>query len=892
MSKLTYKYFWMLGSNLPNNVLGDYKDAVGNKKSIRSSKLFQGISLAQEGCPINPQLFITPTTIKMFKKGRVEDDFLDELSIAIEFIEKSIGKGFGDSENPATLSIVSDRIGNVKNIGINERNLSTYVQNFGQAKAYAMFIEFLETFSMVGMKAPFVDFREKFSLKINREDPLDGLEEINKEDFLSYVEEYKGLVSNNVKKPFPKTLEKCLMTSLWTMLRGVSNPEFEIFLKAEVSWSQYAQSVEGVAYSKNPYTGEKDIYGVYVNGEDGVKGLVEDKNNATKANSLQNRHPKLYTQLKSYLPVLERIMEYAVEVAYVSDENGNLYIQRINRAELTSKALVKAAVDLNSDGIIGDLEAALMMSGDDVEMILHPTLDDESRESLMDYGSEGVTASPGTATGKVFFKMEEAIKEFEATGSNVILIADELLVSDAPGLGIIKGLMTKSSGLASHAAVMARSNGIPCVIGYQNMDINYESGTAMVNGHELKAGEIITLEAADKGKLYQGEGKVKNVSHEEGIVKETSLLISRALADFNSPLKVLVNINTHIDARAGMNFGAEGVGLCRTENMLTKAECIRELRKIIFTPNPNESVESFKRLEEIQYVDFKDIFRVMADKKVQIRLMDMPLHELIPATEDEYKDLAEDMNLNIDEVKQLASNYHEANPMLGLRACRFGIITPEVYNLQIRAIVRAVYELEKEGINSDPGIMFPLVFNESELHELENRVREIESKIREELHVPYSDKIKFRVGTMVELPSAALSTDKFASVSEFFAFGTNDLTQTSLGISRTDSENYLPFYIENKIIDADPFDVLADPVKELIELAVARGRRVRKDAFFGICGEQGGDVRTLQFGLESGLNYVSCSAYRVLPTKTRLLHLLHQLNERKKSQVSQLRQSA
>jgi pyruvate,orthophosphate dikinase len=556
-----------------------------------------------------------------------------------------------------------------------------------------------------------------------------GYQKLKPNNFSVWVSEYKAHISNKANKAFPQTLEKQMMTGMWSLLRSVDNSEFEVFVRAEVTWSQDAESTEGVAYSKNPYTGEKDIYGVYVNGEDGVKGLIEDNKPKTKANSLRNRHPNLYSQIRSFLPQMERIFEYAVEVGFVSDENGNLFINRVSRAELTSKALVKAAVDLNSDGILNDMDAALMMSGDDVEMILHPTLDDESREELFDYGSEGVTASPGTATGKVFFKMENAIREHEKTGGNVILIADELLVSDAPGLGIIKGLMTKSSGLASHAAVMARSNGIPCVIGYQNMDIDYVKGVAIVNGHEMKDGEVITLEAADKGKLYRGEGKVKNVSHEEGIVKETSLLISRALEQYDSPLKVLVNINNHIDAKAGLNFGADGVGLCRTENMLTKPECILELRKIIFSKNPETVEDSFKRLEEIQYADFKDIFKVMNGRKVQIRLMDMPLHELIPANEKEYQELASEMKISVDELKIIASAYHEANPMLGLRACRFGIITPEVYNLQIRAIVHAVYDLAKTGIHSDPGIMFPLVFSESELHQLEDRVREIENEL-------------------------------------------------------------------------------------------------------------------------------------------------------------------
>ncbi|MGZ3697750.1 MAG: putative PEP-binding protein, partial [Bdellovibrionota bacterium] len=405
--------------------------------------------------------------------------------------------------------------------------------------------------------------------------------------------------------------------------------------------------------------------------------------------------------------------------------------------------------------------------------------------------------------------------------------------------------------------------------------IDAKAGHCTINGKEITTGTKITLEAGADGKLFLGEGTLTNLSFQEGIIKDVSALMSRVIKQECIPVEVRVNINSAKDAEVGLSFGADGVGLCRTENMFMEQEALREIRNIVFTGDPKLCTESFEKLEQVQFRDFQKIFAVMKDRVVNIRLMDLPLHDFVPQTEADFRALADQLK-HLDEahLRAAAEGLREHNPMLGLRACRFGIINPQVYDLQMRAIIRAAYTVAQDAkVLVNPGIMFPLVFTEAELQGLKARVIETEEKIREEMKIPFSGKIHFRVGSMIELPAAALGADALARVGEFFAFGTNDLTQTTLGMSRDDSAHYLPAYLEKGLLPSDPFKVLSEPVKELVETAVRRGRRVRADSSFGICGEQGGDQATLSFCLEIGLNYVSCSPFRVLPARVSLVRV-------------------
>lgn len=873
------KCFWILDNDISRNDVAGYVEALRGYKNFFESRLVRLVELIEREIPIPSYVYLSPLAAKYLRDSRPSNVFLDAFSQILDALEKRTHLKLGGNENPLLLTVQNEFCGTIRNIGVTDDNLSTLVHSYGQEEAYKLYVGFLETYSNLVLGAPFMDFKEIFKVKCDRETGQDHLGELSEAKFLQFVNEYKIRVTNVVKKSFPESSEKRLLSSLMYIAKACRMGKGdEVFMKIQIPMSQYNQAVRGMVYTCDPFTGMTGFYGKYVSGASGKKSLLEATNENMDDNVLSVKFPEIYTSIKRYLPRIEKLFPDIMEVDFITDDDGKLYFTAFNKADVTSRAAIVNAMTLNHNGMLSDIEAIRRIRPDEFEYLLHPVMDEKSRDSLIDFGSKGVTAAPGTVAGNVFFKMTDAIQYYEQAKkenkrAKVILIADELLIADAPGLAIISGLVTTSSGMASHAAVMARSNGIPCVIGYKGLIVDSEADIAEVNGKKIEKCAMVTLEAANSGRLYLGEGKVQELSQADGIIKDVSILVSKVLKEHNVPVQVMVNINGHKDAAIGIEFGADGVGLCRTENMLTRAEVIRALRNIIFLNDPEKSVDHFQVLSDLQREDFRKIFKVVEDRDIKIRLMDMPLDELIPTCEQEFKQVSDDTGLGLEQLQILSGRFKESNPMLGLRACRFGIIMPEIYDMQIQAIIKAAYDVLKEKhIRTKPGIMFPLVLTRKELEIMRNRVLHFEEKIRQELSIPFDEKIYFQIGTMLELPAAALAADELASISEFFAFGTNDLTQTALGISRNDCENYLPFYIENDILSDDPFSKLHDRVMELVDIAVSRGRRIRKDAVFGICGEQGGDITALKFCLDKGLNYVSCSAYRILPTKLLLAH--------------------
>ncbi|MBL7715185.1 MAG: pyruvate, phosphate dikinase [Bdellovibrionales bacterium] len=873
--KLCTNYFWTLDNEVPIEVIRELKEAVG----ATDGTLARTIELLGSRIPLAPKAYIT-SAIQNVALNKLPGDFFEELGTTIQRFEKLTRQQFGGRDFPLLLTVQGDLSGAIRNIGVHPAGLKALVHHYGDAVAYSLYVDFLESYSSIVLGCPRIDFRKTFEIRVDREGGPGGLVELSEDQFLEKVKLYQNLVSQKIGRPFNDTPERQLLAALIHCAKAAKEAGGdELFLKVQLHRSVFGQSTHGVAYTRNPFTGKTDLYGVYQSGAEAKKHPIEILDgDDPEPKCLRNRFPETHAQIKRYLPEIEGCFHDVMEAEFVTDEDGHLFFIAFDKANTTAKATVVAAVDLNRAGKINDLTAAQRIKPADVEVLLHPTLDDASRKTLQDLGSNGVTAAPGTAVGHIYFRMVDAIEHYQnaikkKTDKRVILIANELLISDTPGLGIISGLVTKAAGIASHAAVMARANGIPCIVGYKGLDFDPKNNCMLINGEKIKAGTFITLEAGGEGKLYLGEGKLQNLSFKEGVVRDVALLMNRVIQKEKIPLEVRVNINNAKDAETGLNFGADGVGLCRTENMFMEAESLREIRNVIFTRDAAKCDESFKRLEEIQFQDFKKIFEVMRDRVVNIRLMDLPLHDFVPQKEEDFAALAAQLNhLDLEHLKFVAEGLKEHNPMLGLRACRFGLLVPQVYLMQIRAIIRAAYAVGQTGMAVNPGIMFPLVISEAELTKLRNYVIEMDEKIREELRIPYKSKLKIRVGSMVETPAASLAADQLARVGEFFAFGTNDLTQTTLGISRDDSAHYLPFYIENGIMAADPFKVLAPPVRELIQAAVQRGRRMRPDASYGICGEQGGDRATLGFCLQKGLDYVSASPFRVLPTRVAMVH--------------------
>lgn len=879
--KFSSKYFWRLDSEASAEWIRGYRDAIADRPVSRLSQL---IDLLENKVPVPPKAYLTSSFLKACD-GKLPAEVLDELGGVLERFETVSRARLGGKDNPLLLTVQGDYCGAIRNIGVSKTTLPALVHHLGSGTAFSLYADFLESFSTLVLGAPFLDFRKTFGIKCDRERGIDAIGDLSAEQFGQRIQEYQNLISQKIGRAFPESPEQHLLASITRAGRtSKAAGGDEVFVHVQYHRSQFGKSTQGVAYTRNPFTGKRDLYGVYQTGPERKKAMLEpDAGSASSSDrSLKDRFPATYSLVKRFMPKIEETFREITEVEFVTDEEGHLYFTGFDKAQTTARASVLSTVELNLEGKISDRDAVMRIKPSEIEMLLHPTLDDQSRAKLTDLcqaGTSGVTAAPGTAVGEVFFRMADAMEHYQKslTAKNptkVILIADELLISDTPGLGIIGGLVTKASGIASHAAVMARANGIPCIVAYPGIEIDSKKGTCKINGKPLKAGTVITLEAAAEGRLFLGTGSLQNLSFREGIIKDVATLISRVIKQEEVPLEIRVNINNAKDADVGLSFGADGVGLCRTENMFMEASSLREIRNIVFTQDNSKCAASFQTLEETQFQDFKKIFEVMRERTVNIRLMDMPLHDLAPQTESDFRKLCTQLkHLDREHLRAVSEGLREHNPMLGLRACRFGIITPEVYDMQIRAIVKAAYAVGATGVSVDPGIMFPLVFTEAELSRLKARVVQLEGQVREELKIPFSAKVRFRVGSMIELPAAALSADQLSRVGEFFAFGTNDLTQTTLGMSRDDSAHYLPAYLEKGILKSDPFKVLSEPVRELVEIAVRRGRRVRPDASFGICGEQGGDPTSLEFCLDKGLDYVSCSPFRVLPARAALLRV-------------------
>ena len=856
------QFFWELTNQTPREHLRGIREALHARPK---SDLARWVGLLEARVPVPPRAYLTSANLK-FAQHKPTSEFYRELTEVTGRFETLMHQRLGDSTHPMLLTIQGGIVGSVRGIGACAATLPALVLHLGEARAFAIVADFIETYSSLVLGAPYLDFREFAQVRMDREKGTDGLAELDLETFKALLSRYQQEIAARTGRTFPAAPEYHLISSLLYAIKAAhKSGGDELMLSVQIPAIAEATAIHGVSYTRHPFTGRKDLYGVFSHGGLSKKLGLEAPECPSQVRS----------ELRRWMPVVEAVWTRVTEVQFVTDEHGHLWLTQFDEAQVTSRAQVLSALELNHEGRIDDVEAIARMKPNDVEALLHPTLDEASRATLEPFEGVGVTAAPGTTVGAVFFNMSEAMGHKKEYGGNVLLMTNELLISDTPGLGVISGLITTASGIASHAAVMARANGIPCVVGLRGIEFEGDGRSCRIGGTRIEAGTIVTLEAAEEGRLYLGKGQLHNVAYREGPVQDLNLLVSRVIQSEGRPMQIRVNINGPKDAEVGLAFGADGVGLCRTENMFMEPEALREVRNIVFTGDASQCPESFSKLEEIQFQDFKKVFEVMRGRVVNIRLMDLPLHDFVPQSEEAFLTLVTQLpHLPEEQIRAVSDKLREHNPMLGLRACRFGILQPEVYNLQMRAIIRAAYDCASRKVPVDPGIMFPLVFTHAELQGLKARVGEIESQVREGLKIPLSDRLHFRVGSMIELPAAALSADQLARVGEFFAFGTNDLTQTTLGMSRDDSAHYLPAYLEMKILKSDPFKILADPVRELIQTAVSRGRRVRNDASYGICGEQGGDPTSLRFCLAFGLDYVSCSPFRVLPARLALARVL------------------
>ena len=698
--------------------------------------------------------------------------------------------------------------------------------------------------------------------------------DLDESDWDGLIEDFKRTVREKAKKDFPQDVHEQLLGAISAVFLSWESNRAKVYRKLNQIPAEWGTAVNvqsmvfgnmgddcatGVVFTRNPSDGSNEIYGEYLinaQGEDVVAGTRTPQYITKKARqdakvkelSMEESMPKVFKELQKILKKLEMHYKDMQDVEFTV-ENSKLWMLQTRSGKRTAKSAVKIAVDMVKEKLISKKEAVLRIDPNSLDTLLHPTLDEKS---LINVIANGLPASPGAASGKVVFTSEEA-ERLTAMMQDTILVRVETSPEDIQGMHAAKGILTARGGMTSHAAVVARGMGRPCVSGSSEIDINYENKSFKTSSMEIKEGDVITIDGST-GRIIAGS--VSTVKPE--ISGDFSKLMS--WADSFRKLKVRTNSETPKDTKIAKDFGAEGIGLCRTEHMFFDEERILSVREMILSKTKEDRAIALQKLLPHQRKDFIDIFKIMSGLPVTVRLLDPPLHEFLPRTEKEINEVASIVNLPIKEVESRIEELHEQNPMLGHRGCRLGISFPEIYEMQCRAIFEALAYLKKNKIKSAfPEIMIPLVSTEAEIKIMKELVIRTASQVQQENKL----KIEFLVGTMIELPRAAIKAKEIAKHAEFFSFGTNDLTQTTFGISRDDSGKFLNDYLENKIFSVDPFVSIDEGVSDLVEIAVEKGRKQNKNLKLGICGEHGGDPHSISFCSKAGLNYVSCSPYRV-----------------------------
>ena len=856
---------------------------IKNPKNILGGKGANLSEMGRMGLPVPPGFTISTQVCELFYKSKKKlgHKVINKIKLELKAIEKSVKKKFGDLKNPLLLSVRSGArvsmpgmMDTILNLGLNDKTviaLSNKTLNARFAKdSYRRFIQMYGNVVMGVESHHFEELIENF--KLTKGVLLDT--ELDENDWNGLINDFKKIIKEKTNKNFPQDVHEQLLGAISAVFLSWESNRAKIYRKLNQIPSDWGTAVNvqsmvfgnmgddcatGVVFTRNPSDGSSDIYGEYLinaQGEDVVAGTRTPqyitkkarKESKAKDDSMEESMPEVYKQLEKILKKLEIHYKDMQDVEFTV-ENNKLWILQTRSGKRTSKSAVKIAVDMVKEKLISKKQAVLRIDPNSLDTLLHPTLDEKSNIKVI---ANGLPASPGAASGKVVFTSESAEKLNDMM-QDTILVRLETSPEDIQGMHAAKGILTARGGMTSHAAVVARGMGRPCVSGSSEIDINYEKKTFKTSNLEIKEGDIITIDGST-GRIILG--KVPTIKPE--ISGDFSKLMR--WADNIRKLKVRSNSETPLDTKTARDFGAEGIGLCRTEHMFFDEERILSVREMILSKTEDDRAKALKKLLPHQKRDFVEIFKIMSGLPVTVRLLDPPLHEFLPKSDKEIFEIANVVGIDIKELKSRISELHEHNPMLGHRGCRLGISFPEIYEMQCRAIFEALVELKNKKVKAAlPEIMIPLVSTEAEIKIMKDLVKSVAKKVQEENNI----KIDFIVGTMIELPRAAIKAKDIAKHAEFFSFGTNDLTQTTFGISRDDSGKFLNDYIENKIFSVDPFVSIDEGVKDLIEIAVLKGKKQNKKIKLGICGEHGGDPKSINFCSKIGLNYVSCSPYRV-----------------------------
>ena len=858
-------------------------------KKINDSKNFLGgkganlSEMGRMGLPVPPGFTISTKVCEIFYKNnkKLNSKLIVGIKKELKEIEKDVSKKFGDLNNPLLLSVRSGArvsmpgmMDTILNLGLNDKTVIALAKKTSNGRfAKDSYRRFIQMYGNVVMGVESYHFEELIeNFKLTKGVLLDT--ELDESDWDGLINDFKSVIKEKTKKEFPQGVFHQLFGAINAVFLSWESKRAKVYRKLNQIPSEWGTAVNvqsmvfgnmgndcatGVVFTRNPSDGSKDVYGEYLinaQGEDVVAGTRTPQHITKKARkeanvkelSMEESMPKVYLELFKILKKLEKHYKDMQDVEFTV-ENEKLWILQTRSGKRTSKSAVKIAVDMVKEKLISKNDAVLRINPNSLDTLLHPTLDEKSSIQII---ANGLPASPGAASGKVVFSSEEA-ERLNDMMQDTILVRIETSPEDIQGMHAAKGVLTSRGGMTSHAAVVARGMGRPCVSGSSEIDINYDQKIFKTSSTQVKEGDTITIDGSS-GRIILGT--VPTVKPE--ISGDFSKLMS--WADNIRKLKVRTNSETPLDTKTARDFGAEGIGLCRTEHMFFDEERILSVREMILSKTQQDRAKALEKLLPHQKKDFIEIFKIMNGLPVTVRLLDPPLHEFLPKTEKEILEVANVVGTDKKEVKSRIDELHEQNPMLGHRGCRLGISFPEIYEMQCRAIFEALSDLKKSKQKSAfPEIMIPLVSTEAEIQIMKELVINTARKVQKE----NKTKIEFLVGTMIELPRAAIKAKDIAKHAEFFSFGTNDLTQTTFGISRDDSGKFLNDYIDNKIFSIDPFISIDEGVKDLIEIAVEKGKKQNKKIKLGICGEHGGDPMSIYFCSKVGLNYVSCSPYRV-----------------------------
>ncbi len=843
-------------------------------KSLLGGKGANLAEMTKIGLPVPPGFTITTKACNDYYENNktIKQEIIDQIEEKLSILEKDLNKKLGSEENPLLVSVRSGAVismpgmmDTILNLGLNDKTVLALAKATDNERfAYDSYRRFIQMFSDVAMEVQKYKFENVLD-RYKEENNFKFDTDLTTEHLKAIVEEYKNIYKKEVGEDFPQDPKKQLMLAVEAVFRSWNNPRAIVYrrlndidnnlgtavnIQSMVFGNMGDTSGTGVAFTRDPATGDNKLLGEYLinaQGEDVVAGIRTPQ----PIDTLKEAMPEIYKQFIDTVKTLEHHYKDMQDVEFTI-EKGRLFFLQTRNGKRTAASAINVAVDLVNEGLITKEEAIMRIEPKQLDQLLHPKFEDKALKEATVL-TKGLPASPGAGSGKIYFSAEDAAKASQ-NGEKVILVRQETSPEDIEGMVCSEGILTARGGMTSHAAVVARGMGKCCVAGCGEIKVDEAAKEVRKDDLVLKEGDFISLDGST-GVVYLGD-----VAKVEAIMTGNFEKLMNWVDEIRE-IRVRTNADNPRDAKAAVNFGAEGIGLCRTEHMFFDEDRIPAVRKMILSNTVKDRVEALDKLLPMQQQDFVDIYRVMGDRPVNIRLLDPPLHEFLPHDDETIEELAKDMNIAASEIRKRIVDLVEFNPMLGHRGCRLAVTYPEIAVMQTKAIINAAIEVNKEGLNVEPEIMIPLVGALNEFRNVKNTIVETANKIIEENNV----NLKYTVGTMIEIPRACLIADEIAREADFFSFGTNDLTQMTFGYSRDDAGKFLNEYVDKEILEKDPFQTLdQNGVGKLVKMAANLAREEKGDKIkLGICGEHGGDPASVEFCYKTGLNYVSCSPYRV-----------------------------